>query len=183
MAPLTTRQRLALTALACCLLAGVAIWVAIWRLRVAWTERQLAFVASASGLPLPEHPRDIESHDNGQFAIVVAVELSQLERDAILRTGKLHLAAHGETPVRPQRPSDFHASDRLPAAFRDIRETSEVYHGGGCSPRQSWTALLDKSSNRIWVEVLYPDWGGDGPGCSFPPMDAVSRMLEEAQAP
>jgi hypothetical protein len=143
------RRRWALAAFMLCLLALIAIW----RIGVAWEERDVAFVASASGLPLPAHPRDAVFHDNGQFAIVGAIDLTEDERDAILRTGKLHPAAHGETRVSPQQPSDFRAIARLPAAVRDIEGAGDLHHGGGCTLHQSWIALLDRSSDRIWIEV------------------------------
>jgi hypothetical protein len=152
-------------------------------MRAAWTERDLAFVASASGLPLPNRPRDTESYDNGQFAILVAIDLSPDERDAILRTGKLHHAAHGATRVTPQSPSDFRPINRLPAAVRVIHGVGDLYHGGGCSPHQAWTALLDKSSSRIWIEVMYPDWAGDDPGCRFSNMERFSTTFDSVQSP
>lgn len=37
------------------LVAGLPTVVAVWRIRAAWAERDLAFVASASRLPLPIH--------------------------------------------------------------------------------------------------------------------------------
>jgi hypothetical protein len=85
--------------------------------------------------------------------------------------------------VKPQRPSDFRSIDRLPAALRDVHGRGDLYHGGGCSPHQSWTALFDRASNRIWIEVMYPDWGGDDPACYFPNAEKLSAVLEGHQTP
>jgi hypothetical protein len=179
MRALARTKRLALGTSICCLLAVLAIW----RIRAAWTERDIAFVASASRLPLPDRPRDAVSYDNGQFAILVSIDLSPSERDAILRTGQFHRAAHGATRVAPQSPSDFRSINRLPPSVRVIQGAGDLYHGGGCSTHQSWTALLDKSSSRIWIEVLYPDWGGDDPGCLFLNMERFSSTMDGVQAP
>jgi hypothetical protein len=179
MPPLSRRKRLALGALISCLLALVAIW----KIRVASAERDVAFVASYSHLPLPEHPRDAVSFDDGQSTVLVAFELSPTESDAILHAAKLHRAAHGATSVAPQSPSDFRSINRLPAAVRVIRGAGDLYHGGGCSPHHSWTALLDKSSNRVWIEMMYPDWSGDDPGCLFPNIDRFSWRLDSVQPP
>lgn len=179
MRPLTRRKRLLLGALVICLLALVALW----RVRIASTERDVAFAAVASRLPLPKHPRDAVSFDDGQSTVLVAFYLSPSERDAILRAANFHDAAHGATKVAPQSPSDFRSINRLPAAARVIAEGASLYHGGGCSPHHSWTALLDKSSNKIWIEVAYPDWSGDDPGCLFPSADRFAFWLDGAQAP
>lgn len=179
MRSLTGTKRLALGASILCLLAIVAIW----RIRAAWTESDIAFVAAASRLPLPSRPPDAVSYDNGQFAILVSIHLSLAERDAILRTGQFHRAAHGATRVAPQSPSDFRSINRLPPSVRVIQGAGDLYHGGGCSTHKSWTALLDKSSNRIWIEVLYPDWSGDDPGCLFDNMEHFSSALDGVQAP
>src|SRR6187551_1231022 len=126
MRSLTRTKRLALAASICCLLAVVAIW----RIRAAWTESDIAYVTSASRLPLPNRPRDAESHDNGQFAVLVSIELNPGERDELLRTGQFHRAAHGTTRVAPQSPSDFRSINRLPASVRVIQGAGDLYHGG-----------------------------------------------------
>jgi hypothetical protein len=44
-------------------------------------------------------------------------------------------------------------------------------------------ALLDKSSNRVWIEVMYPDRSGDDPGCLFPNIDRFSWSLDGVRPP
>jgi hypothetical protein len=179
MPPYSRRKRLVLAALLSCLLALVAIW----RIRVASTERDVAFVGSVSQLPLPKHPRDAVSFDDGQSTVLVTFVLSPAERATILRAANFHRAAHGGTRVTPQSPSDFRSINRLPASARVIHGAGDLYHGGGCSPHHSWTALLDTISNRVWIEVMYPDWSGDDPGCLFPNVDRFSSWLDVVHSP
>ncbi len=39
----------------------------------------------------------------------------------------------------------------------------------GCTDGNTWLGYLDESSGELWLEVNYPDWGGDPPGCRPPP--------------
>lgn len=41
----------------------------------------------------------------------------------------------------------------------------------GCRPGNTWLGYLDPESGRFWIEIMYPDWGGDFPGCTAAPWE------------
>ena len=42
---------------------------------------------------------------------------------------------------------------------------SRLVYAAGCREHQAWVALLDPVTRELWLEVHYPDFGGDGPPC------------------
>ena len=43
----------------------------------------------------------------------------------------------------------------------------------GCTESNAWFGLIDPSTGVMWLNVFYPDWGGDPPGCNM--VHAVRR--------
>jgi hypothetical protein len=60
--------------------------------------------------------------------------------------------------------SDWDAATRVPV--RASRSTAFI-RLTAVAIEQAGNAVLDETSGALWIEVHYPDWGGDAPPCEL----------------
>lgn len=57
--------------------------------------------------------------------------------------------------------SEFVNEECLPT----LSDEPLVIYAAGCSDYQAWIALLNPETGDLWLEVSFPDFAGDIPGC------------------
>jgi hypothetical protein len=143
---------------------------------------ELSFVRKATRLRLPMWPAELYTFDNAEFCELTYMTLKPTQVQDVLNSAAFHPALHHPERVSPQDPSDFMLITQLPVEKRRAVSNAALYHAGGCSDHQSWSALLDPGSGSLWIEVLYPDMGGDDPSCSFPTSESFGSAAASTRA-
>lgn len=128
-----------------CLLGGA------WRLR----HGEIEFARDVTGLPLPE------------LAMVDICTDTDMTTGYHLHAGE-ELVAAVMAARRPLREDVRHEPMLLilsDSCMPPPPSPSRLVYAAGCRERQAWVALLDPVTRELWLEVHYPDFGGDGPPC------------------
>lgn len=147
----------------------------------AWWESSdpLPYINKVTGLGLADTADDVHQFDNGQWAMIAHLRLTQEESKRLVRD-------HDFRPLKKyegclQGPDDLHLSEELPDEFRTAPNGFAVFEAGGCPEGNSWQALLVPQTGQIWFLIYYPDWGGDPPGCATFRRRCPAHFLEQLE--
>ncbi len=143
--------------------AIVSSQITQWR-----TRDNRAYIERISGLTIPSGTKTLFSYSH--WGAVVAGQHYQLPpsadnwtttlfRPILMSERDAELSLFGADTYRF---SSFPSGSQPPTA-RD-----SFLHAGGCTKINAWYALVNPASGELWIEVLYPDMGGDPPGCRVP---------------
>jgi hypothetical protein len=58
--------------------------------------------------------------------------------------------------------NDFSKVNHIPAS-----DSLYMKYLSGCEDGNSWLFTLNEKTGELWIEVQYPDFGGDGPSCKI----------------
>ena len=114
---------------------------------------RLAYIEKATGLELPNDVYDVDIFDNGEFFLVAHLRLREEDAASLARSWGM-----AETPLEVESWTGV-----LQPGNREIPAGADMLYLEGGKAGNRWLAALDGSSGRLWIVVLYPDYGGDAP--------------------
>jgi len=132
----------------------------------------LSFVRDVTGLALSPIS-GVTTADDGELASFVHGTLSVSEARTIAQNATETPSANGSGTF------DEFVRHGAAAQAHSPRPGAMLHRFAGCTTAQAWVGFVDAESGEVWIEVLYPDWGGDAPGC---PHGAVRRSTEDRAA-
>ena len=134
----------------------LALLLRRWR-----NDAPLRYATRVTSLPLLD-AEVIEVADDGEMSTQMYLLLPPESVSMVRARGLV------PTPPPARWPDDTFSSTEQFAAWPP--PSSSVLLGiEGCTGGNAWFGYLDESSGELWLEILYPDWGGDPPGCRTPP--------------
>lgn len=116
-----------------------------------------ACIEKITGIDLPPWTWTEEEYDNGEFAVVAKYSLTESGRETFITENNLTLYS--------QNPVGLTCADWLQPENQPDYAKPTLYSLSNCTDHNSWTILLDRSTGELWIEVHYPDFSGDSPGC------------------
>lgn len=132
----------------------------------------LSYARDVTGLALSPIS-DATTADDGEMASFVHGTLSISEARAIAQTATETVIVDGADTF-----GEF-VRHRAAAEASTPRPGTTLHRFAGCTSAQAWVGLVDPETGEIWIEILYPDWAGDAPGC---PHGAVHRATGSRRA-
>lgn len=116
----------------------------------------LSFVREVTKVEIPGHITTISEFDNGEW-IAGGKYLIQ-EQDI-----KTFLAKNSFQPIDKKYRSLFNTiskEDHIP-----LSDSLHLKYISNCNCREghSWVFTVNENTGELWIEVQYPDWGGQGP--------------------
>lgn len=148
------------TVLGALCLAGL-LWF-VWKLSP-WGH--LAYFEERTGIDLPAFPSELAVYDDAEMSSTLHLVLPP---DRVSRLLAMPNFRRGEQERLSPRLvlSRFFRIRNLPQRYQHPARGARLHQARGCRGRTSWRAVLDENSGALWIELLYPDWGGDGPSCA-----------------
>lgn len=140
-------------------LAGL-LWLG-WKLSP-WG--QLSYFEERTGIDLPTFPSELAVYSDFEMSSTLHMVLP---RDRVSRLLAMPSFRRGdqERLSNQLEPPRLFRIRMLPRKYQRLPRGTHMHQAHGCRGRTSWQAILDEGSGALWIEVQYPDWGGDGPSC------------------
>lgn len=135
---------------------------------IAWTFSpwgQLAYFEERTGIDLPAFPSELAEYDDGELSCILYVVLPPDQVSRLLATPDFRRGEQERLSGRIE-PARMFRIGMLPEKYQHPSRGARLHQAQGCRGRTSWQAVLDENSGALWIEVQYPDWGGDGPSCA-----------------
>jgi hypothetical protein len=116
----------------------------------------LSFIREVTKVEIPGHTTMISEFDNGEW---IAGGKYQIKEKDI----KAFLAENSFQPIDQQYRSrslfnTFSKDDHIPWS-----DSLHLKYISDCREGHSWNFTVNENTGELWVEVQYPDWGGQGP--------------------
>lgn len=145
-------------------LALAAAALGLRALARSWFARStLSFASRVTGLPLRD-ASVLEAGDDAELSAQLYAVLAPPAVDG--------LAATLPVADRPEPwPGDSFFRRETIDGFPHPGPDAELRGVHGCTEHNEWLGYLDARSGELWLEIMYPDMGGDAPGCGRPPWE------------
>jgi len=126
----------------------------------------LPFIRRVTKVSLPDKIAIISEYDQGELEAGGKYQLEQKDIGSFLSKYPFH-------PIDQQylysshfnqmgKSGLFPLSDSIP-----LSDKSHLKYFYGCKKGNDWLFTLDEKSGELWIEVQYPDFQGQGPGCKI----------------
>jgi hypothetical protein len=125
----------------------------------------LSFIRRVTKISIPADISTISEFDQGELEAGGKYQLKQKDLEEFLSTNYFHSIDQEYYHLSRfnfySRAGLIPPSDSIP--FLDKFHLKYFY---GCRKGNFWLFTLNKKSGELWIEVQYPDFGGQGPSCN-----------------
>src|ERR1700754_681831 len=126
----------------------------------------LSYIRSVTRISIPANTTILSEFDQGEFEAVGKYQLDQKEVGRFLSSNPFHSIDQEHRYI-----SHFNLYTRsglIPLS--DSIPLSDKFHLKffyGCKEGNAWLFTINEKTGELWVEVQYPDLGGQGPSCKL----------------
>jgi hypothetical protein len=119
-------------------------------------EADKEFYEKISGIKIPDNYKVLENIDNGEF---VTATVFQMDTATINQFAK---ANHFDTTIISMPSWQFLVISKnyFNTYKPDFKRSDVVLVNYGDKGKNSWQYVIDTKTKRLWVEIQYPDLGG-----------------------
>ena len=128
------------------------------------SDSVLPFIRRVTGISLPGTVSIVSEFDQGEFEAVGKYRLEQKDVGAFLSSHPFHPFDQAHRYI--SRFNHYTSSGLIPLSDTIPRlDTASLQYFTGCKEGNAWLFTLNEKTGELWVEIQYPDFGGQGPGC------------------
>lgn len=122
----------------------------------------LSFISRITGVEFPPGISNVTIYDNTEYVVVAHVHVPNDQVAAFVQLNDFEkIEDRQELKDRIAQVSRF-APSLFDARFRDVPMTAN-WNKLGRTESNTWLFQLDRATGDLWIEVMYPDRGGDPP--------------------
>jgi hypothetical protein len=120
----------------------------------------LSFIRKVTKISIPGNISTVSEFDQGELE---AGGKYQIEEEDV----KNFLSGNPFHPIDQQYQYISHFNTYSKNDKIQLADSSHLKYFYGCKGGNSWLFTLNEKTGELWIEVQYPDFGGQGPGCKL----------------
>jgi len=117
-----------------------------------------SYIKEIISFELPPNTELVEVHDNREFVVIAKYQIEHGNVNDMLENDNFNKWEYTYPPI---------VLDNYLEVFNQIPDplNGAYWRLANCKNSNSSDALVNQETGELWIQIRYPDWGGDG-GCS-----------------
>lgn len=113
------------------------------------------FFEKTTLINFPSKYKVLEAFDNGEFLTGAVLQMDSLTLRSFINDNRFDsVSSYVDTYILS---SGHYLSENKPV----FSAYDNVYYKRESKQKVNWAFIADLNSKRVWIEISYPDWGGD----------------------